>query len=367
MNTHSHTGRNNDAAELPPQAAAGSALAGGPPKVIRGTSHPEHGDTSKPKCRTKVDYATVTCGEDLPAIRRCLERVFADAPAEPSYQDGGPMRHFRYSLRISVGGVGVGHLLWGGESQRERACIDLPGTAWGFVDDLARVEQAFAFLPQPRFRRADIAADFFRGEVTYERVKAAHDAGKFARGGRGPKCRQIISSDPEDGRTLYVGVRGGDAFFRAYEKGKQMFATPAYREARRVLESAQNLTSHDTRLNGGEPFNLANWFRTELELRSKNRPIPADWISKRDSYFAGAYPFLAELLPEAEPEIIMRPRDSGLVAVDAALATINRQWGPAIFTALAVHGGDYLEVFKKIVGTKHSPSLVAAGALLAID
>ena len=341
----------------------GAPPAGGcPPKVIRGTSTPGNGIGAP---RTKVDYLTVSCAEDAEAISSCLAEVFRGAVAEPYFEQGPGMRHYEKSRRILIAGVPAGVVLTGGETQRGRACVDLYGAGCGFVRDWESAEKAFLALPQRSWRRADIAADFFRGELSHDRVKEAHAAGKFRRGGRGPKLGQVLWED--EGRTLYVGKRGGDVMGRFYEKGKKEFGTGRNKILRALTESVEGVRITDSKLNGGEEFDLELWYRAELELRAKNRPIPEDWLSRRDEYFAGAYPFLEELLPKVDPRRIVRPRDMGILSIERALDRIKCQWGAVLYTALAYFGGDYVELCTHILGSKHSARLIAAGALLALD
>ncbi|HZQ75407.1 MAG TPA: replication initiation factor domain-containing protein [Burkholderiales bacterium] len=342
----------------------GAPPASAPPKVIRGTSTPGNGIAAP---RTKVDYLTISCREDRDAISRCLAEVFSGAPAVPSFEQGPGKRHFDQSRRILIAGVPAGEVLTGGETQRGRACIDVSGTGCGFVQDWERAQAALLALPERSWTRADIAADFFRGELTHERVKQAHKEGKFTRGGREPLLTAITTTDRNRGRTIYIGQRGGDALGRFYEKGKKEFSESASKVFRQLAGSAEDVTVTDAALNQGEPFDLASWYRAELELRSKNRPIADDWITRRDEYFAGAYPFLAELLPEVEPRVLVRPRDRGILAIEAALERVKKQWGAVLYTGLAYCGGDYLTLCEKILATHHSRKLVQAGALLAVD
>ncbi len=344
-----------------PDAASASA----PPEVIRGTSTPDrHACGSEPK--TKVDYLTITCEENPLTIRRCLSEVFQGAVAGPAYETGPGMRHFERSQRITIAGMPAGVVLTGGETQRGRACVDLSGVGCGFVTDWRQAEAALLELPGRSWRRADIAADFFRGEVTHERVKRAHADGKFKRDGRGPVLNEILSSDEDEGRTIYIGKRGGDALGRFYEKGKKEYWAGSNKVLRKLAGSPRGVSIKDTNMNGGESFDMAAWYRAELELRAKNRPIPDDWISRRDEYFAGTYPFLQELLPEVEGRILVRPRDKGIIAIERALERVKRQWGSVLFTGLAYCGGDYVALCVKILGNKHSPRLIEGGALLAI-
>lgn len=346
-------------------AQAPRAATPDPRTVIRGTSPTSIGaGYSAP--RTKVDYLSISCEENGWAIRRSLAEVFSGAVAGPAYEPGPGMRHFERSQRIILAGMPAGVVLTGGETQRGRSCVDLSGVGCGFVADWKHAEKALLGLPGRSWRRGDIAADFFHGEVTHERVKQAHAEGKFKRGGRNPVLRQVISSDEDDGRTIYIGRRGGDALGRFYEKGKKEFWTGANQLLRRLAGSPREVTAIDRYLNGGEAFDLAAWYRAELELRAKNRPIPEDWISRRDEYFAGAYPFLQELLPEVEGRILIRPRDMGIVAIERALERVKRQWGAVLYTGLAYCGGDYVALCLKILGDKHSRRLIEAGALLAL-
>jgi DNA relaxase NicK len=316
--------------------------------------------------RTKVDYLTVSCSENALAIERVLEEVFVGAPARPAYTSGPGMRHFAQSVRITVAGIPAGVVLVGGETQRGRACVDISGAGCALVADWDRAEDALLSLPSKSFRRADIAADFFGGELGHERVKQAHAAGKFTRGGRNPVMTEVITNEESRGRTIYIGQRGGDALGRFYEKGKQEFNASAAKLLRRLAETADGVSVRDDKLNDGASFDLAKWYRAEVELRSKNRPIPEDWISRRDEYFAGVYPFMAELLPEVEGRILVRPKHMGIVAIEGALDLIKRQWGPTLYTGLAYYGGDFVALCERVVGDRHSPRLVQAGALLAL-
>jgi len=343
----------------PPQAAAAGAPC--PALVIRGTREKGNGQ------RTRVDYLSISCTEDGGAISDCLASVFEGAPgAGPVYEHGPGKRHFEKSRRVLIAGMPAGLVLTGGESQRGRACVDVSGVGCGFIRDWEKAQEAFLGLPERSWRRGDIAADFFGGQLTHEQVIKAHAEGKFMRGGRDPVLTEVRTTDKNLGRTIYVGKRGGDALGRFYEKGKKEFSGPSYSVLRRVCGSPEGITVTDSELNEGEAFDLASWYRAELELRSKNRPIPDDWIVRRDEYFAGAYPFLAELLPGVEPCAILRPRDQGILAIERALERVKAQWGAVLHTGLAYVGGDYVELCRRIVGEKHSARLIEAGALLVV-
>jgi DNA relaxase NicK len=229
-------------------------------------------------------------------------------------------------------------------------------------------------LPGARFTRGDIAADFYRGEVTHERIIKAHKAGEFVRcdHGRPPALRQVISTDADAGRTCYIGKRGGDTMLRGYEKGKKEFAGWSADLKRIWAHPDDMMIAYSGRDGGqlrncGEQFHLSEWYRVEVELHSEKRQIPDDWITRRDEYFAGCYPFTAALLPEVEGRILVTPKRFGMLSVERLLEVCKAQYGRGLFTALRVYGGDMCGVWDKIVGAEDSPSLVAAGALLAMD
>lgn len=73
--------------------------------------------------------------------------------------------------------------------------------------------------PQHRVTRVDVAYDYASGTAWDETVRDL-----TARAHRHRLSTRLIGSptDPEKGRTLYVGSRSSSVFLRAYEKGKQL-------------------------------------------------------------------------------------------------------------------------------------------------
>jgi phage replication initiation protein len=171
---------------------------------------------------------------------------------------------------------------------------------------------------------------------------------------------QILPGAISEGRTLYVGKRGNDVMLRCYEKGKKEFADlPSFAKA-----AGSAVTINDDE---GKPVSLLKWMRLELELRSASRPLPLDVIADRDQYFAGAYPFLQSVLPDVEPEILVRPERIAEASLARKLQHIREQYGSTLFTALTVYQGDVCEVFKRIVGNQHNDDLLKSGVLLMAD
>jgi DNA relaxase NicK len=87
-------------------------------------------------------------------------------------------------------------------------------------------------------------------------------------------------------------------------------------------------------------------------------------IDRRDQYFAGAYPYLGQVLTGVESEALVMRRERG-PQLDLALALecIRTQYGSTLFTALTAHHGDIGAVWDRICGKKHNQRLVNAGVL----
>ena len=157
----------------------------------------------------------------------------------------------------------------------------------------------------------------------------------------------ILNSNPRAGRTCNIGRREMDKFFRGYEKGFEMAA-----------KGPDGITHIDG-------FPVEDIYRCEVELKPKTTVIPWEVVERRDQYFAGCYPFLAELLPDVESDILMRrPERAPQTDLRAALANCRTQYGATIFTALAAYGGDVFKVWDQIRGDHHNEALVAAGVLM---
>ena len=259
---------------------------------------------------------------------------------------------FQQAAQIVVGDVPMGRMDYGGDAQRGWVRLDVPGKACEWVQDWDAL-QPLEELPGAEIRRLDIALTTWDGEVTHDRVVEAHAAGRFVTRGRPPAMQTITSTDPRAGRTCYVGKREkSDKFFRAYEKGLELAAkSPGARLGWEI--------SH---IDGKRVEDI---YRCELELKAENTPIPWEVIERRDQYFAGAYPFCAEVLPGVEADILQRrPERVPQNELAVALENCRIQFGQTLYTALRAYGGDMTTVWDKVVGDKHCDRLVEAGVLL---
>lgn len=262
------------------------------------------------------------------------------------------MLGFRHGAKIIMAGVPVGRMDYGGESQRDWVRVDVPGGGCEWVKDWDAADSVEG-LDDAQITRLDIALTTWEGQVTHDTVVDAHGRGRFITRGRPPELTRIEKSDERSGRTCYIGTREkSDKFMRCYEKGKEL-------AAKFLAGGAPGEVSH---ING---FPVEDIYRCEVELKAVNKDIPWEVIERRDQYFAGAYPFCADILPGVEADILTsRPQRIPQMHLEAALDQVRKQFGSTLFTALHAHQGDMTAVWDRIVGDKHNDRLIEAGVLL---
>lgn len=269
----------------------------------------------------------------------------------------------------------VGMAMCGGDAVKGWSMFSMSGEGCGWINDWSRaMDVCTDTLDQFELKRVDLALDRYDGSHWHE-VDEAWKAGEFAppgrAGGRPPKAKPIDSRRPEDGRTYYVGNRESAKFYRGYEKGMQLLG-PMMAAAQAKDPVGYEWTDHffanDVRTNDeGErvAFELRDWWRDEVEFKPVDSPLPLDIIDQRDQYFAGAFPYLAKVLPTVETSpLIQRRERMPQLELAKVLETVRHQWGSTLFTALAAYNGDICAVMDRIVGKKHNKALLAAGVLL---
>jgi DNA relaxase NicK len=174
----------------------------------------------------------------------------------------------------------------------------------------------------------------------------------------------------EDSAIIRIGNRSGNKFLRGYEKGKQLLgpaftAALASEDERDLGDVCMTLMPHECADGVRRMVSMWDWWRLELELKPQTADLPEDIIDRRDQYFAGAYPYLGEVLKDVDPHALVMPRERGpQLDLALVLATIRKQYGSALFTAAHAYDGDIGAVWSKIVGAKHSERLVRAGVLM---
>ncbi len=282
------------------------------------------------------------------------EVVEALKPAFPQHAQFFNLKHqskgllgFQQGALICADDFVIGRMDYGGESQKGWVRVDIPGKGcqWMQPKEIGAIGQ----LQSSQIRRLDIALTTWNGEIGHDQVIQAYLDGKFTNR-RPPRLQQILNSD--GGRTCNIGTREkSDLFMRNYEKGFEMLA-----------KLGGNLPGIATHIEGSK---IQDIYRCEVEFKAVNRDIPWEVIERRDHFFAGAYPFCAEILPGVEVDTLKRrPERESQVSLAAALENGKVQFGPTFFTALHAYHGDIMAVWEKIVGTHHSQPLLEAGVLL---
>lgn len=298
--------------------------------------------------KTSIDWLRFRTQASPLEVFEALKPLFPDhAPYFNLKHQPRGLLGFQQGALICASDFVIGRMDYGGESQKGWVRVDIPGKGcqWMQPEEIGAVEE----LPDSQIRRLDIALTTWRGEVTHDAVVAAHAAGRFTTR-RPPNLQQILNT--HGGRTCNIGTREkSDKFMRCYEKGFEM---------RDKLGG--NLPGKVTHIEG---CRIEDIYRAEVELKAVSTDIPWDVVERRDQYFAGAYPFCADILPGIEPDILKRrPEREAQVSLSAALENCRVQFGPTLFTALHAYHGDMTAVWQKILGDHHNQPLLEAGVLL---
>lgn len=301
--------------------------------------------------KTTIDWLRFRTQADVLPGLEALRGLYGDLGARVKLRHLGRGKDgFQQAAAVVLDDLTLGRVDFGGEHMRGWVRWNITGIGCQWVKDWDAID-ALEALPEASLRRADVALTTWEGEVTHEAVKAAHEAGRFTCGGRPPNMRVITNSDPRAGRTCEVGARKSDKFFRGYEKG---------------FELASKMGALASAVTHIEGFAVEGIFRSEVEFKAEMVDrVTWDVIHRRDEYFAGAYPFCADILPGIEPDILQRrPERLPQLEMRARLANIRAMWGTTLFTALTVAQGDIGAVWAQIVGDKHNEDMLKAGVLL---
>jgi DNA relaxase NicK len=300
--------------------------------------------------KTTIDWLRFRTQADVLPGLEALRSLYGDlGPSLKLKHLGKGKDGWQQGAAVVLADLVIGRVDFGGDHMRGWVRWNITGVGCQWAQDWDAVEDLEA-LPEASLKRVDVALTTWEGEVDHEAVKGAHEAGRFTCGGRPPNMRVITNSDPRAGRTCEVGARESGKFFRGYEKGFEL------------ASKMGALASGVTHIDG---FAVEDIFRSEVEFKDANGPITWDVIHRRDEYFAGAYPFCADILPGVDADILQRRPDRlPQLELKARLANIRAMWGTTLFTALTVAHGDIGAVWAQIVGEKHNADMVAAGVLM---
>lgn len=233
----------------------------------------------------------------------------------------------------------LGHVAWGGLKDRFGqllAQVHLTGQGCGevsLVDGWGRFH-AWAVDLGAHLTRCDVAFDDFEGE--HGDVSAwvdRYDAGAFAIR-QNPSFQHIYGTT---GHTFYVGSRQSGKLLRAYAKGQQL----------------------------GDPD--SPWVRLEVELRNSQRLIPLAILIDPDSYFAGAYPALADIDLSATPEpIATLVRNVAAASLTCLIHHAKRSYGKLIHVMRAI-GYAPAEIVERLIQEGTPSRLASVSFIQALD
>lgn len=231
-------------------------------------------------------------------------------------------------------------MCWGGESQRGRAMLDIPGRSCGMIDWPA-MRDFLEGLPESRLTRVDVAVDLHEGQFTVDDAMGWVREGLFNVGGRNPSTR--IDGDwlpvldggmSHEGRTLYVGKTRNGKGLRVYEKGRQ-------------LGDADS-----------------EWNRFEVQFGNRDRVLPFEMLTEPTKYFVGAYPALERVVAEAGT-LIETISNTAAITIGRILTWLKASGGKWLHTlASAVDSTDLVEELRvSAVPRRIQSSAVARGLL----
>lgn len=292
----------------PPQAAA-PALSS-PRPVTRGESTPQN-------CAdiAHVDWLAFTVrpiGNIEPWISPFLNTCFGISTDNWKTTARG---WCGYQHRIDLGKLGL--LAYGGEHQKGTIHVELNAHACARAKDWAAI-RAWGESTEAKISRIDLAHDDLTGQfININVVRAWYEAEGFHCSGRPPTPHLRDDLGTGKGKTFYVGERQHGKMARCYEKGKQL----------------------------GDP--LDPWFRIEVELRSRNRVIPWDIVTRPGCYFAGAYPCLEKF--GSAPERIRTVQRALTISYDKMEHWVREAAGPALNVMCEAHEGDAAGVLARVI------------------
>jgi phage replication initiation protein len=244
--------------------------------------------------------------EYIYALSRRLQYIFGFGVSHAL----GYGQHFYTESFVMAEGWGT--VSFGGQRNTMLVSISGKGLAAAKEGWEARLVYFLEHAQRPRITRADLAHDFFNEHVhgpcrpyhnvgyTVDRANEEHSQGLFSSGGRPPACehRGDWKNPRGKGRTLNIGNRKNGKFCRIYEKGKE--------------QGDKN----------------SPWVRVEVELKSVDRIIPFDILTRPGEYLATQYPALFWI--SEHQERILTTQKTTEISVERAVAVVKHQFGAYI-------------------------------------
>lgn len=314
------------------------------------------------KQKTKIDWLGYTSEAPPDAIRMGLQVLWPDVVF--SKKQGG-MPGYPDCQAILVDGVQYGLFGYGAKTH-ERSFVSLPGTGCAtLTPELIDLAHEMLLTIDARLSRLDICLDFYNGERTFDHALFSYDRGDFkgSKGGVNPRQKligEVTGEGKNLGRTMYVGARGGEKMARIYEKGLEVFAhlpgeLREMSEARALVFNLEDKAFADS------------WLRVEIEFtrQKKERDLPLDMLTKRDEYFAGAYPYCADALGVADGLRPLTLKTDLEVDLIKLISNLKRSYGSVVHTMKELQFTDK-EVVEHITSGTNNNRLVKSGMLSKI-
>lgn len=248
--------------------------------------------------RVLIDWLGFSTTQSLDAVFLSLQVLFLDLEMVSGHS---VMRGYSEGKFLKIGSVQIGTIGYG--AKHGRISVSLTGSACKkFITDehFYMVYEVLKLL-DARISRIDLALDFYQAEFTFDAVFNAYKNQRFKKENSpfNPVYSIVSGCDKHGnnaGRTLYVGRRDGEVMARIYEKGLEVFAkmSEEYRELSTEREDNFFKQNKFTTI-------ADDWLRVEIEFKrkEKTRPIILEIILCRDDFYAGSFPYCADLLGSA--------------------------------------------------------------------
>lgn len=278
------------------------------PLVTRGPLNPNE-VTPLPQ-KTKIDTLSFTAEEPFFIMKELLVLSCKEENLKFLPRKNG-INGYTRGYDIVLNGQSLGVLSYGSgfnEAQASRPQIYIEGSGKTDKFDFFKFYQYSKLLLEGRIKRIDIALDTFKKEFSIESAIEAHIDMKFKapNAPKNPKITpygQIQPDGSNPGRTVYIGSLQSSKFVRFYEKGYEYYKneiakenadTPRVLGIQKLFETGDPTTVED--FNNGEPFDIRNWIRAEVEFKDGNCVLPLEMLINTDSFFSGSYQYLGEIL-----------------------------------------------------------------------
>lgn len=298
--------------------------------------------------------------DEVKWIESAVLRAFPDGC---EWTSGGKGQHgYPFQVQLVSNSLILGWLAYG--APHGRHWLYLTGTGLRYRRDAGLDDDTlvcFCDLPGARLGRIDIALDLFDHAIySVEKSISVHAAGgyKLPRAPGNPHSELFQSDTRIEGfelaRTHYLGKRNASKRMRIYDKGLQLLGSLTSEELAEY--KARGIVRADPTPDGSR---LEEWTRVELVYKhDKLRPLCREMVVDRDSYFAGAYPILADLLDRSDgtrPGYIPKDEDCEL----ARLIEAGREsYGGLIYFLKNERQLSNDDIIRELIGTKSSARLM---------